>query len=748
MGRGLSFGALGALGAAVAIALLELQGLPADFAELEAAAGFRFWWQSVALLAVVLLPLGGILGAGLGALVGERGAIVRRLRALANEPLRDRRVASWMVGAVVAAGVWVLAMGFNHASFLHELNNKAMAAAFAMVLAGVGLGLGLLLGGIAQGLALRAFRRLKLERLDPLYHSKSGAVLWLALGGIVVFAVLVMARFYDPSVWPARYLLLLTIPIAFPLVFWWTARRFAWAGGWWWAPLLWCLSLAAAGFPIFTMEAEDPVRIAMLQGTQLERRVLAFYSSLGDRDGDGYASILGGPDCDDRDPNINPTAFDIPGNGIDENCVGGDARQVEHKRNDFSGRSLRLAEEAMLRSATAGAGAPEIMKLKPRVDLKGKNVVFILADTVRHDHVGFAGYERDTTPRWDEIAAQSVVYTHAYSQAPNTPRSIPAIFTGRYPSEIKWRKRYRNFSPIRDEVLTLFEILEAEGYRNHSLTSHWYFREKRKLDAGFALWDNAGSVDIAPSNTDISAPRIYARLAGHLDTLQNQEQPWTLWIHLVDPHGRYMKHKGEVPDWGSGLMDKYDQEIRFTDGYIGKIWDDLASRGLLEDTAVVIVADHGEAFGEHGHHFHGQTLYEEITRVPLTIYIPGVAATQVTTPVELVDIAPTLLDAMGIVIPAEISGRSLVPSIVEPNTFAAKAVYSEHLACPSWDKEQRALVDGPWKLIWRVTEGTWELYNLDEDPGEKRNLYRKNREQAKRMRAKMVDFVEAQLRRP
>src|SRR5262249_31318847 len=147
---------------------------------------------------------------------------------------------------------------------------------------------------------------------------------------------------------------------------------------------------------------------------------------------------------------------------------------------------------------------------------------------------------------------------------------------------------------------------------------------------GFDEWDDAGALNIHDSNTDIAAPRIVPKVVAKIAELGKSKQRFALWTHLFEPHSTYMRHP-EFPVHGHGmaaLPDEYDGEVSYDDLQIQKILDALKAAGLEENTMVVIFADHGESFGEHrfggqAMYFHGETLYDEVLRVPLLIKVPG-----------------------------------------------------------------------------------------------------------------------------
>ena len=198
-----------------------------------------------------------------------------------------------------------------------------------------------------------------------------------------------------------------------------------------------------------------------------------------------------------------------------------------------------------------------------------------------------------------------------------------------------------------------------------------------------------------------------------------------MWTHLFEPHSSYMTHK-EFPTSLSGvqgLMEKYDFEIAYTDIWLGKLLDAVKEAGLADNTAIVIMADHGEAWGEHKNYFHGQDLFDEQLRVPLIIDIPGQGARRIDDPVSLVDVGPTLLDLVGAPIPDNMRGRSLMPYIDGQGTPpGARPIFSELMPATAWPHHAAMMVDGNHKLIHRISDRRWELYDLKADAGEKKNL--------------------------
>jgi arylsulfatase A-like enzyme len=205
------------------------------------------------------------------------------------------------------------------------------------------------------------------------------------------------------------------------------------------------------------------------------------------------------------------------------------------------------------------------------------------------------------------------------------------------------------------------------------------------------------------------------------------------------PHKEFPTTLTGVP----GLMEKYDYEIAFADMWLGKLLDAVKRLGLADDTAVVVMADHGEAWGEHKAFFHGTDLFDEQMRVPLVIAVPGQKPHVFEDQVALVDVGPTLLDMVGAAPLPTMRGHSLLP-LLEGKPRAAHPIFSELLPATAWPHHAVMMVDGKYKLIHRVSDRRWELYDLGADPTEQHNLADAPASRAvfEALRAKLVAFEE------
>ncbi len=356
------------------------------------------------------------------------------------------------------------------------------------------------------------------------------------------------------------------------------------------------------------------------------------------------------------------------------------------------------------------------------------NVLLVSIDTLRADHLGFHGYWRDTSPNLDALAARAAVFDHAQASSSWTLPTLATVLTSHYSST---HGCWTFTSRLDPSHTTLAEHLLAHGYDTASISSAVYLGMDHGLQQGIVHFDDSAyRPDVEPSRA-VTSERISAAAVRFLEAKADSpdELPWLLWLHYFDPHDDFVFHPGfserfsttDATDPLQSLRDLYDGEIRWTDFHVGRVLDALERTGLARETLVVVLSDHGEELGDHGGTFHGHTLFDELTRVPLVIAGPGIEPRVVPDLVRTVDVLPTLLELVGCAVPDGLAGRSLVPLLDGAGLAERPAVAELRLRASA---PLRSIVSGRWKLVIDLAAEppTPSLYDRVADPGERRDV--------------------------
>jgi choline-sulfatase len=371
-----------------------------------------------------------------------------------------------------------------------------------------------------------------------------------------------------------------------------------------------------------------------------------------------------------------------------------------------------------------------------------QNVVLITLDTTRADRMGFLGSKRGLTPNLDALARQSVVFSRAYSQVPLTTPSHATILSGTYP---QFNHLQDMGSPLAKDLPYLPDILRQHGYHTAAFVGSQILDPKSAaapgFDRGFDIYD-AGFHSRAPGEDRYhSVERRGAVVVAHAIAWlkAGRRTPFFLWVHLYDPHDPYDPPE---PFKAKYRAFPYDGEIAYADSAVGKLLAALRADGLSDSTVIAVAADHGEAFGEHGEQTHGLFLYDETIHVPLLVKFangkPG--AVRIDMRVGLVDLAPTILRAVGMTPPATMQGASLM-EFIKPNSGQE----TDRPAYAETDYPYRAFSWSPLQA-WRAGKYLYvqapqrELYDQVTDPGALRNLADKSTAVAATMASQLEDF--------
>jgi arylsulfatase A-like enzyme/Flp pilus assembly protein TadD len=313
----------------------------------------------------------------------------------------------------------------------------------------------------------------------------------------------------------------------------------------------------------------------------------------------------------------------------------------------------------------------------PGAAARRPNVVLVTLDTTRADRMGFLGSTRGLTPALDALARESIVFTRAFSQAPITPVSHATILTGLYPTA----HRVTDFGlPLPATATYLPDLLRHGGYRTAAFVGALVLDPRGGVapgfDRGFDLFDAGFRVkrpaDDRYQTVERRGDEVMRRALAWLD---RAPPPFFGWVHLYDPHEPYDPPADLRARFAAS---PYDGEIASVDRIVGRLVAALRTNGQLDSTVLAIAGDHGEALGDHGEQTHGVFLYDATLHVPLLLRLPGTsgAGTRVTTRVRLVDVAPTVLRAAGIAVPAAMQGESLLPLVATPKADD-RSVYAE-----------------------------------------------------------------------
>lgn len=364
------------------------------------------------------------------------------------------------------------------------------------------------------------------------------------------------------------------------------------------------------------------------------------------------------------------------------------------------------------------------------------NVVFIVIDTLRSDHLSFYGYRRETSPFLAELATQGAVFERAASSSSATAPATASIFTSLHPLQhgvvngLLATKSMQEKDPtielnrISEGLTTLPEAMKEAGYTTFGITDNLNICPEEGFDQGFDRFVNYRYR---------SATEVNKKLFEWAAEIE-QSGPYFLYLHYMDPHAPYVKRQPAFDAFNDGtsppIVAAYDSEIDFVDGMIEAAFETF---GWDRDTLIVITSDHGEAFNEHGEMGHGKDLFEEVVHVPLVIYEPGrVAPQRVRERVQTMDLYPTILDWLD----------------VEPPTDLLEGVsFAERLLRADMDlDEERQVVsqlvrkkDGRVRyLMSSMTQGDWKyiqyapgnaddvpvemLFDLRSDPKERRDM--------------------------
>lgn len=390
--------------------------------------------------------------------------------------------------------------------------------------------------------------------------------------------------------------------------------------------------------------------------------------------------------------------------------------------------------------ASSPAAAPSASPRAAAAPQPPYNVVLIMVDSLRAD-MPWAGYPRDIAPRLQAFAARSTLYPRAYSLSSYTAKSVFPALAGRYPSELK-RDGYF-FTRWLPENVAVTELAQQRGHRTLAGNGHGYFMPALGLSQGFddyrllpgTFLDTTGVADITSERLNKLAKSM---LADPKNAELGEGRRFFAYFHFLDPHYTYFKHPGH-PDYGDSRRDLYDNEVHFTDHWVGDLLDWIAEQPWAARTAIIVTADHGEGFGEHGHYRHAYEVWEALVRVPLIVHVPGAAPRRIEEARSHIDLAPTIAELMGIPSGSPWRGVSLVQEVFG-GPAPARPVLVDLPRCDLMDR-RRAFVQGDYKLIAFGDDDRFSLYQVSQDFAEREDLASADTARFAQLKQAYLDFT-------
>ena len=416
-----------------------------------------------------------------------------------------------------------------------------------------------------------------------------------------------------------------------------------------------------------------------------------------------------------------------------------------------------------------------------------RNVLLISIDTLRPDHLGCYGYERDTSPVLDIIAEDGVVFEDCLSTAPWTLPGHASMLTGLYPSTHGVKDHDRTLG---DDTPSVATLLKEQGFRTMAVVnSHNIATERFGLTKNFDDFDYVFEQEPIPGKKNLNGdqamaianrgPAITRKALALLD--KHKEEPFFMFLHYYDVHTDFTpapKWRKEFVDPYDGpltgntqeliryrvkgeqlteddkrfLRQMYDAEIRQLNGVLVKLFAYLDENGLSENTLVIITSDHGEEYGEHGDVLHGRSQYQELLAIPLIMRGPGVpAGLRVSEPVSLVDVVPTILKMTGVRPRVIFDGMDLTLAWLSPGKLAEPRYFFGEADHNNWigeGAERAKYADVAWmvrlensKLHFNEILQRYELYDIEKDPFEQVEISSEEAERASQLRNRLEEYM-------
>jgi arylsulfatase A-like enzyme/Tfp pilus assembly protein PilF len=358
-------------------------------------------------------------------------------------------------------------------------------------------------------------------------------------------------------------------------------------------------------------------------------------------------------------------------------------------------------------------------------------VILISVDTLRADHLGCYQPGRRQSPHIDALAKSGTLFSQVSTPFPLTLPAHVALFTSTYPFANGVQD---NGIPLNNTAATLATVLKKAGYQTSAFVGSFVLDRRFGLSRGFDVYDGPLDVhnNIAGGPVDHKRPGDQVTEAAKRWIEKNASAPYFLFLHLYDLHAPYSLPPD--PSLRHGETG-YQAELAYVDKLLGDFFAFLERRGLFDKALIVFTSDHGEGLGEHGENSHGYFIYQSTLHVPLIVHWPAgarrIAQNRIDEPANLIDVAPTILDAVGLAVPSEMRGHSLMKGGSAEEVYSESVYARNHFGCAGL----RSLRVGGYKYIDAPKP---ELYDLTSDPSERQNIYDQQRSKAAALRERIV----------
>jgi arylsulfatase A-like enzyme len=386
-----------------------------------------------------------------------------------------------------------------------------------------------------------------------------------------------------------------------------------------------------------------------------------------------------------------------------------------------------------------------------RAQAEGKNVVMVLLDAAAWAHFSYNGYPRETSPNIDRLATESVIFDQACAPSASTGHSVYGLLTSLHSflaEEAGLRGEREAAFRVTETTPLMPELLAPSFAHRSGISGNAWFGPEFGFDRGFTRFTASWRNEDVPDTTKRAGGRILDLFLE--DLTMWGDSPAFSYVHFLEPHTPYTPPERFARMFHPTAMDSvdtrsrpllklrldppserdqemivalYDANIAYVDSLVGEVVQALEKAGKWDDTIFILTADHGEAFWQHGVSGHGRHIYDEMVKIPMLVRMPGVeglAGKRIDQPVSLKDLLPTFLDLLDLEIPEPLEGESLLPLMAgDASDFEERVVFMRgtHGVNPEF-----GLRYGPYKWIYRVHEGTYQLYDVVADPGETSDL--------------------------